>query len=475
MKQYDYDIVAIGGGTAGLVSAAGAAYLGANAALVEREALGGDCLWTGCVPSKAIIASARTAYAMRSAESLGLTPASPRHDQAAVMERMRAARGTVAHHDDPERFRAMGVDVRFGQARFRGPGELEVDGVGILRSKRFVIATGAEAWVPPIPGLEDAGYLTNATLFDTDSRPDALVVLGGGPIGLELAQVYARLGSRVTVLEMLSRVLPKEDDDVAELMVRSLTAEGLEIVTGSKVVRVDVESNGENGPPRKVAVTEDGRRYAADEILVATGRRPNTEGLGLDRVGVEIDRGVVTDDRLRTTAKGIWAAGDVVGGLQFTHVADYQAKVVLQNALLPVKKKANYSTVPWVTYTEPEIAHVGLSEADAHARGAKTYRYEFADLDRAIADGDTDGFVKISADKKGRILGATIVGAAAGELLTPITMAMTHGLTLPKIAGTIFPYPTKVEGVKRAADAFQRERLEGTGGRILRRVVRWLS
>ncbi len=469
MKELEYDIVAIGGGTAGLVSAAGAAYLGARAAIVEQTALGGDCLWTGCVPSKALIASARVAHEMRSAATLGLTPASPEHDFGAVMERMRAARARVAHHDDPERFRKMGVAVHEGHARFRGPGRLEVDGVGPIRSKRFVIATGAEPWAPPIPGLREAGFLTNVTVFDTNERPGTLVVLGAGPIGLELAQVYARLGSEVTVLELLPRILPKEDEDVARLLAASLEAEGIKIVTGAQVARVEAARAG------KVAHTADGRAFAADEILVATGRRPNTHDLGLDAIGVDVDGGIVTDDTLRTTAKGVWAAGDVVGGLQFTHVADYQAKVVLQNALLPLRKKADYSAVPWVTYTDPEIGHVGLSEEEANGRGAKTYRYEFSDLDRSIADGETTGLVKISADGKGRVLGATVVGAAAGELLTPLTLAITHGLTLPKIAGTIFPYPTKVEGVKRAADAFQRERLEGLGGRLLKRVVRWMA
>ncbi len=469
MKELEYDIVAIGGGTAGLVSAAGAAYLGARAAIVEQTALGGDCLWTGCVPSKALIASARAAHGMRSAAELGLTPASPEHDFGAVMDRMRAARARVAHHDDPERFRAMGVAVHEGHARFRAPGSLEVEGVGVIRSKRFVVATGAEPWAPPIPGLRDAGFLTNVTLFDTNARPDSLLVFGGGPIGLELAQVYSRLGSEVTVLELLPRVLPKEDEDVAGLVAEALASEGLTIVTGAEVVRVETVSG------RKVAHTKDGRAFTADEILVATGRRPNTHDLGLDTVGVEVDKGIVTDDTLRTTAKGVWAAGDVVGGLQFTHVADYQAKIVLQNALLPLRKKVDYAAVPWVTYTDPEIGHVGLSEEEAGARGATTYRYDFSDLDRSIADGETAGLVKISADGKGRILGATVVGAAAGELLTPLTLAITHGLTLPKIAGTIFPYPTKVEGVKRAADAFQRERLEGLGGRLLKRVVKWLA
>ncbi len=469
MKEYEYDIVAIGGGTAGLVAAAGSAYLGARSALVERDRLGGDCLWTGCIPSKALIASAKGAKGMADAARLGLTPESPPHDFGSVMNRMRKARGVVAHHDDPERFRAMGVAVHHGFAHFVGPKVIEVEGVGRIRSKRFVIATGAEAFVPAIPGLADAGYLTNATVFDAETRPDRLIVLGGGPIGLELAQVYQRLGSKVTVLEMLPQLLPKEDPDVAAVLRTKLEEDGIKIFTGQKVIQVEVEDG------VKVALTDGANRHEADEILVATGRKANTGELGLEDIGVNVDRGITVDDHLSTTAPGIWAAGDVTGGLQFTHVAEYMAKTVIQNALLPVKKKANYSNVPWVTYTDPEVAHVGLSEAAATALGAKTYRYDFADLDRAIADGDTTGFVKLSADKKGRLLGATIVGGGAGELIFPLVFAQTHGIPLPKISNTIFPYPTRMEGVKRAADAYQRERLDGAGGRLLKRVVKWMA
>ncbi len=470
MKDLEYDLVAIGGGTAGLVTAAGAALLGTRPALVESVALGGDCLWTGCVPSKALIASAKLAHGMRHADRLGLTGAAPQHVFATVMERMRTARATVAHHDDPERFRAMGVAVVEGYARFTEPGRIEVEGVGGIRSKRFVIATGASAFVPPIPGLEEVGFLTNHTAFDQTELPGRVVILGGGPIGLEFSQVYARLGASVTVLEMAPDVLPKEDADVSELMRGLLADEGIRVETGTRVVRF--ERDGAD----KVAIAEDGRRFPADEILVATGRRPNTDDLGLDAAGVELDGAAVKVDRhLATTAKGVWAAGDVTGGLQFTHVAEYMASTALRNALLPVKAAVNYDNVPWVTFTDPEVAHVGLGQQEAEARGARTYWYEFSDLDRAIADGETKGMVKISADAKGRILGATIVGTSAGELLFPLVMAKTHGIPLSKVASTIFPYPTKVEGLKRAANEFQRARLEGRGGRILKRVISWLT
>lgn len=468
MAERTYDFVALGGGTAGLVSAVGARYLGARVALVEREALGGDCLWTGCVPSKALIASARLAYRMRHAEQLGLRGTSPAHAFREVMERMRAARARVSEHDHPERFRTLGIDVLLGEARFAGTERVEVDGTGVIRSPRIVVATGSLPTAPPVPGLEGAGYLTHRTAFDSDDLPPSIVILGGGPVGLEFAQVYARLGSRVTVLELLPRILPREDPDVAEALRAILVAEGIAVQTGVQAVRVERQ----NG--HKVVLADDGRRFAAAQLFVAAGRRPATAGLELERAGIDSERGAVrVDARLRTSARGVWAGGDVTGGLQFTHVADYMAKLIVQNAFLPLKRRADYSTVPWVTYTDPEVAHVGLSQEEAEASGATTYTYPFADLDRAIVDARTAGFVKISA-RRGRILGATILGHAAGELITPLVLAMQHGITLSRLSGTIYPYPTFVEGVKRAADACQRARLDGTAGRLLRRVMKWL-
>lgn len=470
MKQEEYDIVSIGGGTAGLVTAAGGAYLGVRPALIERAALGGDCLWTGCVPSKALIASARLAHAMRHADELGLVASAPKHAFGEVMRRMRAARGVVEHHDDPQRFRDMGVTVHFGSARFVSPDTVEVEGVGRIRSKRFVIATGAEPWVPPIPGLAEAGYLTHHDVFDSDDLPARLAVLGGGPIGLEMAQVFSRLGARVTVIEMTERLLPKEDPDIADRLRSILEAEGIEIRLGSKVTAVEA---GEGG---RAVVTDSGQRTVVDQIFVATGRRPATEGLELDRAGIRTDRGaVIVDDTLRTSSRHAWAAGDVTGGLQFTHVADYMAKKVLRNALIPGSSRVDYDNVPWVTYTDPEIAHVGLSSAEAEARGGTTWTYELDDLDRAIVDGTTLGLVKISSDRKGRILGATILGSHAGELLMPLVLARQNGLRLADVSGAIFPYPTMVEGVKRASDAYQRTRLDGVGGRVLKKVISWLK
>ncbi len=470
MTASEHDLIAVGGGTAGLVSAAGAAYLGARPALVERAALGGDCLWTGCVPSKALLASARLAHAMRDAASLGLRGAAPAEVSSSVMERMREARARVAHHDDPERFRKMGVHVHFGAARFVGPDALDVEGVGRIKSKRIIVATGARPAVPPVPGLEEAGYQTHETVFDLDSHPRRVGILGAGPIGLEFAQIFGRLGSEVVVLEMLDRILPAEDADVADALLGILSREGITVELGSKAVRVQAEG------AKKVIVTEEGRRFAVDEILVATGRRPNTEALDLERAGIERDGSAIrVDSALRTTNRGVWAAGDVTGGLQFTHVADYMAKKALRNALLPLSARVDYSYIPWVTYTDPEVAHVGLGEEEATRRGATTYTYPFDDLDRAITDAQTLGFVKISADRKGRIVGATVLGHGAGELLQPVVLAMTHGLPLSKVAGTIFPYPTMAEGILRTANAYQRTRLEGPAGRILKKVVSWLN
>lgn len=470
MPSKEFDLVAVGGGTAGLVSASGGAYLGAEVALIEKSALGGDCLWTGCVPSKAMLAAAHAAERARRGERLGLPALDVTPSFGKVMDRVRAARARVAVHDDPERIRARGIDVQFGEARFLAPGRIDVEGVGTFRSKRIVLATGAGPASPPIRGLEEAGYLTHETAFDEDSLPGSIVILGAGPVGLEFAQIYRRLGASVTVIERLQEVLAAEDVEAAAVVRRSLEAEGVRFCLGATVSAIETD-----GAKRWVSTT-DRLRFEAESLFVATGRRPRIEGLDLERAGIEVTDGAVrVDARLRTTAPGVWAAGDVMGGPQFTHAADLMAKTVVRNALLPFSAKADLSNVPRVTYTDPEIAHVGLAHSEAEAMGASVYRYEFDDLDRAITDGATVGFTKVSADRKGRILGATIVGRGAGELLMPVVLARRHGLTLAEISGTVFPYPTMAEGVKRTADAYQRTRLEGTEGRILRKVIRWLT
>lgn len=465
-----YDLVALGGGTGGLVAAVGAAYLGLDAAIVEKAALGGDCLWTGCVPSKALIASARQARRMERAAGLGLAASRERHDFRAVMNRMRAARATVAHHDDPERFRKMGVAVHFGGARFLDASTVEVSGVGTIRAKRFVIATGAVAAIPPIPGLAQAGYWTYENVFDQDELPASIAILGGGPIGTEFAQVFARLGSRVTIVEMAPSILIHEDPDVSEFMRNLLREEGIDVRVDARVVGVRTEDG------RKVLRTEDGEDIPADEIFVATGRRPFTDGLDLEAAGVETSAGAVTvDARLRTSARSIWGVGDVTGAMQFTHVADQMAKVALRNSVLPLKTKIRYDSVPRVTFTDPEVAQLGMSEEEAVALGGTTYRYSLDDLDRAIVDRAAVGFVKVTADRKGKIMGATIVAHGAGDLILPFVLAKEHGLGLGRIANTIFPYPTMVEGVKRASAEYLRSRLDTASGRTLKRVIQWLK
>ncbi len=465
-----YDLVSVGGGTGGLVTAAGAAYLGMDAAIIEKAALGGDCLWTGCVPSKALIASGRLARQMDRASSLGLRQPEQRHDFRAVMERMRAARGTVAHHDDPERFRDMGVAVHFGSARFLDPSTMEIEGVGMIRSKRFVIATGAVAAVPPIPGLAEAGYWTYENVFDENELPESIAILGGGPIGTEFAQVFARLGARVTILEVAPSILINEDPEVAAFIQDYLRAEGIDVQVGAAVVAVETKRG------RKVLKMDGGKSAAVDEIFVATGRRPFTDGLGLKAAGVETVRGAIAvDPYLRSSARTVWGVGDVTGAMQFTHVAEHMAKVALRNSVLPARTKIRYDNVPRVTYTDPEIAHVGMSGAEAEAHGGTAYTYQLDDLDRAIVDGTAVGFVKVTADRKGKVMGATIVGHGAGDLIFPFVLARQHGLTLSKIANTIFPYPTMVEGVKRASGEFMRSRLDTAAGRTLKRVIRWLK
>lgn len=453
-----HDVVIIGGGTAGLVTAAGAAALGAKAALVEREALGGDCLWTGCVPSKALIAFARR----RHQGSEGAWPE--------AVAWLKTAQQRIAPHDDPARFRRMGVDVVLGAARLVGPGRVDANG-HLLQAKRLVLATGAAPAVPPVEGLAAARYLTHRTAFDQTALPPSLTIIGGGPIGLEFAQTYARLGAKVTVLEFLPEILPREDPEVARLIRERLESEGICVRTGVRVSRVAREGG------TKVVYDAAGERFPAAELFVATGRRPDLGDLEVERVGVELDRGAVrVDDRLRTTQRGIWAAGDVTGGPQFTHAAEYMARVVVQNALTPLRARIDYRLVPRVTFTDPEVAAVGLTADEAAAAGLRheLYRSDFADLDRAIVDGADTGFCKVVTRRDGRILGATIVGRGAGELIMGFVLAMRHGIPLGRLATAIYPYPTMSEIVKQTAQAWYRAKFGDTRrGRLLRRFVGW--
>jgi pyruvate/2-oxoglutarate dehydrogenase complex dihydrolipoamide dehydrogenase (E3) component len=471
-----YDLVVIGGGTAGLVTASGSAGIGARVALVERERLGGECLWNGCVPSKALIAAARASTEARTAGRYGVRVQGEETDFTAVMHWVRSAQERIAPHDSPERFRGLGVDVIQGEARFTGERSIVVDGRAIT-AKRIVIATGSAPAVPPIPGLSEVSYLTNESIFSLTALPHRLLVLGGGPIGLELAQAFTRLGSEVHVIEAAPQLLAREDAELAAALGERLRAEGVRLHLGAKASRVERQPNG-NGV--RVTATRSGDHETSesftldgDVLLVATGRTPRLESLDLARGGVEAGKGGITVNAgLRTTAKGVWAAGDCVGPLRFTHVADYQARLVIRNAFFPFSSKADYSVVPWVTFTEPELAHVGLTEEEArerHGDGVRVWRRPFAEVDRAITDGETNGMVKLLTTPRGKILGGHVLGHGAGSLIGEITLAMKHGISAGALGNTMHAYPTYPEAIKQAAEQYTKSRFTGA----LERVVNW--
>ncbi len=491
-----YNLVVIGAGTAGLVTAAGAAGLGAKVALVERGLLGGDCLNVGCVPSKALLRAARAYAQVRDAGGYGVrVPPGTTVDFPAVMERMRRLRASISSHDSAARFRDLGVDVFLGQGRFTGPDTIEVgdgqrDGrIGnppanssyrvALRFKKAVIATGARAAAPTVPGLIDAGYLTNETVFSLTGLPRRLAVIGAGPIGCELAQAFARFGSEVFLIEALHGVLPNEDRDAAEIVEQSLRRDGIRLLCCGKELRV-----AKTPGSKRLSVDSHGQHYdvTVDEILVGVGRAPNVEGLGLENAGVAYDQtGVEVSDRLQTTNPRIFAAGDICSRYKFTHAADAMARIVIQNALfggIPFlgRAKASTLTIPWCTYTDPEVAHVGLYEHEAQRQGiaTQTFVQRLHDVDRAVLDGQTDGFVRVLV-KRGtdRILGATIVAHHAGDMISEITLAMASGLGLKKIAATIHPYPTQAESIKKVADQFNRTRLTPRVKWLLERWLAW--
>ena len=457
--QERYNLVVVGAGTAGLVAAAGAAGLGAKVALVEKHLMGGDCLNTGCVPSKALIRASRAAHAVRNAGEFGIRVDGVSVDFPAVMERLRRLRSQIGVNDSVERFRKLGVEVILGPARFAGPDALEVGGK-TLRFAKAVIAAGARAAAPPIPGLKEAGFLTNETVFDLTELPKRLAVIGAGPIGCELAQAFRRLGSEVHLLEAKGQLLVREDRDAAAVVEASFLRDGIRFSCGHTVSRV--ETRGSEKVVFSDCVCHPGG-LTVDEILIGVGRAPNVEGLNLEGAGVEYSSsGVKVDDFLRTTNPGIYAAGDICLGAKFTHTADFSARIVIQNALFHGRKRLSALTVPWCTYTDPEIAHVGLYEKEALERGlkVKTFVQEMKEVDRAILDGETEGFVKVHVeDGTDRILGATIVAAHAGDLISEVSVAMAAQMGLASIASVIHPYPTQAEGIRKLGDAYNRTRL----------------
>ncbi|OGR90630.1 MAG: mercuric reductase [Elusimicrobia bacterium RIFCSPHIGHO2_02_FULL_57_9] len=470
-----YNLVVIGAGTAGLVTAAGAAGLGAKVALVEKHLMGGDCLNVGCVPAKALIRASRAFADVRDAGEYGvIVPDGARVDFSKVMERMRRLRAQISPNDSVHRFKKLGVDVFLGEARFTGSDTIAVDG-RTLRFSKAIIASGARAAELPIPGLKEAGYLTNETIFSLTELPKRLAVFGAGPIGCELAQAFRRFGSQVHLIEALGQILIREDRDAAVVIEKTFAREGIEFSCNHNVIRVEKRG------AEKVVFTEcDCHKggLVVDAILVGVGRAPNVEGLNLDAAGVEYDKkaGVKVDDRLRTANPRIYAAGDICSPYKFTHTAEAAARIVIQNAMFMGRKKASTLTIPWCTYTDPEIAHVGLYEKDAKEKGiaVDTFVQEFKDLDRAILDGESRGLIKVHVEKgTDNILGATIVARHAGEMISELTLAMTAKVGLGKIAGTIHPYPTQAECVKRVADAYNRTRLTPLVKSMLGRWLRW--
>lgn len=474
-----YNLVVVGAGTAGLVTAAGAAGLGAKVALIERNLMGGDCLNVGCVPSKALLSAARAVAAVRDAGKFGVNVNEYHVEFSSVMERMRRLRSEISPHDSARRFRDLGVDVFIGGGAFKGDDRIEVvadDGsTSELQFKRAVIATGARAVHLPIPGIEDVDPLTNETLFSLTELPKRLTVIGGGPIGSEMAQAFARFGSSVTQIEKADHILAKEDSDAATIIQDNMRRDGVEFVLGADVVRFLQRGD------EKITVYRQGDReieVAGDEILIGIGRQPNVEHLGLEHVGVEFDgrKGVSVNDRMQTTNPRIYAAGDVASRFKFTHAADFQARMVIGNTLFHGRAKESGLVIPWSTYTSPELAHVGLLPQQAAEQGIEidTYTQPLSGVDRAILEDHTEGFARVHVRKgTDKIVGATVVAENAGDLIGTLTMAMTHGLGLSKIGSTIHPYPTTSDAIRKLGDQYNKTRLTPTVAKLFERWLTW--
>jgi pyruvate/2-oxoglutarate dehydrogenase complex dihydrolipoamide dehydrogenase (E3) component/uncharacterized membrane protein YdjX (TVP38/TMEM64 family) len=469
-----YNLVVIGGGTAGLVSAAGAAGLGAKVALIERNLMGGDCLNIGCVPSKAVVRAARAAHEMRHGAEFGVALDGKAHsDFGAAMERMRRLRAGISEHDSIERFEKLGIDVFLGNGRFVSPNAVEVDGKR-LDFSRAVVASGARASVPPIPGLRECGFYTNETIFTLTELPRSLAVIGAGPIGCEMAQCFVRFGSQVTMMTDGTEILPREDPDAARILRRQLEKEGVRIITGVEIHRAAATDNGKT---LSLEVAHKPEGVTCDAILVAVGRTPNLENLGLDEAGVRYTfRGVDVDARLRTSNPRVYAAGDICSRYQFTHAADAMARIVIANALFFARRKVTDLAIPWCTYTDPEIAHVGYYEKDAQAAGfdVATITQTLDEVDRAILDGEHDGFSRVHYDRKtAKILGGTIVARHAGEMLGELTLAMVAKQSVGVLSSTIHSYPTQAEALRKIGDAYMKTKLTPTVIKIFSNWLAW--
>jgi pyruvate/2-oxoglutarate dehydrogenase complex dihydrolipoamide dehydrogenase (E3) component len=471
-----YNLVVIGAGTAGLVTAAGAAGLGAKVALIERHLLGGDCLNVGCVPSKGIIRSGRAAYDAKKAVEFGVNNGPEISiDFGKAMERMRRIRAGISKRDSVERFsNELGVDVFLGDGRFIGRDAVEVGGKR-LRFRKAAICTGARAAAPSIPGIGEMGYLTNENVFWLTELPKRLIVIGGGPVGCELSQAFARLGSRVTLLHSHGHILPREDADVAEIIQESLIRDGVHVLLNVKIVQA-----ARRGSEKILTMERNGKKeeLVADEILISIGRAPNVEGLALDAAGVKYDNreGVKVNERLQTSNPDVFAAGDICFPYKFTHTADAMARIVIANALFMARQKTSALVVPWCTYTDPEVAHVGMYEKEVREKGIDvlTLTIPLTDVDRALLDGETEGFARVHL-KKGsdRILGATLVARHAGEMISELSLAITTGQGLSAIGRTIHPYPTQAEVIKRLADAYNRTRLTPFIKKVFTSWLKW--
>lgn len=475
-----YNLVVVGAGTAGLVTAAIAAGLGAKVALIERHLMGGDCLNVGCVPSKSLIRASRLWSEVQNGREFGVgLPEGVKYDFGAVMARMRRLRARISHVDSAHRYAGLGVEVFIGEGRFSGPGAVEVGGK-TLSFVKAAVCTGARAAAPPIPGLEQAGYLTNETVFWLTELPRRLAVIGAGPIGCELAQAFARFGSRVHLFEQTGHILPREAADAAAVVQARMIRDGVSLVFNARVSGVELR-----GKEKVVRYESDGvvKEETVDEILVGLGRQPNVEGLGLEKAGVEYraESGVLVNERLQTTNPHIYAAGDVCFPYKFTHTADALAQIVIQNALFPHPFGMGYArtdalVIPWCTYTDPEIAHVGMYEAEAREKGiaVQTFTFSLKEVDRAVLDGQEDGFARVHV-KRGtdRILGATVVAAHAGDLISEFTLALKAGAGLSAISKTIYPYPTQAEVVKKVANAWRKSNFTEGQKSILSRWFAW--
>lgn len=470
-----YNMVVIGAGTAGLVSAAGSAGVGAKVAIIEKRLVGGDCLNVGCVPSKALIRASRAWADVRDAGDFGVVvPPGAKIDFPTVMERMRRLRARISVNDSVKQLQEKGVDVFLGQGEFAGPDAITVDGK-TLRFSKAVIATGARAADPGVPGLREAGYRTNETIFELTELPERLAVIGSGPIGCELSQAFARFGSAVYILERSGRIMGREDRDAVARVEAAFRKDRVQVLLNTKILRAE-----RRGGQKILHLDQAGKivELAVDEVLVGVGRAPNVEGLGLEKAGVAFDarQGVQVNDLLQTSNAKIYAAGDICSRFKFTHAAEAMAAVVIQNALFPLRRKASSLVIPWCTYTDPEVAHVGLYEKEALERGlpVQTVVQELKEIDRAVLDGEDEGFIKVHVNSKtSKILGATIVARHAGEMMNEITLAMTAGVSLKTLASVIHPYPTQAESIKRAGGAYYRTKVTPLVKKILTQWLAW--